>query len=151
MSHGERWIVPLNLLTIAVFGLVWATSLPLWSTCLIALPITLLLAFFGIDKYGGMQIVILVAPACLASTIGIASKHRYAVETNSELNIVPLVFQFVGTIVGSAVVLFAIMAALVGVAICWEWLTKKLGTGQIAIADEQSDPSKSPVDRDFNS
>lgn len=103
MSHGEQWIVPLNLIVIIAFALVWATTFPLWTTLLIALPLALVLAFFGIDKYGGMQIVMLVAPACLMATVGIAKKYRDAIETHSELNIGYLILQFAGTIAGGAI------------------------------------------------
>ena len=138
MSHGEQWIVPLNLIIIIAFAVVWGVTFPLWTTLLIALPLALVLAFFGIDKYGGMQIVMIVAPACLMATVGIAKKYRAALETHSELNIGYLALQFAGTIAYGAAVLFAILAAFVGVAIGWDWFSTKVGVQRRKKADEQT-------------
>ncbi len=155
MNHGHRWIVPANLLTIAVFELVWATSLPLWSTCLIALPIGLLLAFIGIDAYGGMQIVSIAAPTCLFATICIAGEYRHSAETNSELNIGLLILRFAftvaGTIVGFAVVFLALALVFEGVAICLKWSTKKNRHSAIRNYRQTKRPPKSPVRRKFDS
>ena len=127
MSHGEEWIVPLNLITITAFVVVWMITFPLWTTLLLALPLALILAFLGIDKYGGMQIVLFVAPGCLVATVGIARSYLVAIATQSELNIGNLVLQFFGKIAGMVVILLMISTALFGVLIGWEWYSQKLG------------------------
>lgn len=143
MNHGEQRIIPLNLLTIIAFAVVWSVTFPLWTTLLIALPLALVLTFFGIDKYGGMWIVVLVAPACLYATAGIAKKYRDALESQSELNIGYLALEFIGTIGGVAIILFAVLATLVGIAIGWEWCSAKRGLARQIRSDEQCDEPKS--------
>lgn len=153
MSHGEQWIVPLNLFMIAAAVVLWCISLPLWTTFVIAVPLALVLAWFGIDKYGGMQIVMLIAPAFVAATIAIGKKYRDAIAAQEDIRVGSLLLEFIGTIVVLPVVLFAILAMFVGVALAWDWGRSKLGFASIAtnqrVADEQSGEPEPPMTRDL--
>lgn len=138
MDHGERWIVPTNMFVIAAFVVLWGVAFPIWTTLLIAIPIALALAYIGSDKYGGMQVVLLVAPACLMATGSIAKEYRDALVNHSELSIVPLILRFVGTVAGGAIVFFIAIMAAVGVAIAWEWFCAKVGLLERAKVDRES-------------
>ena len=132
MSHGEQWIVPLNLFLIAATVVLWGVALPLWTTLLIAAPLAGLLAFFGMDKYGGMQIVMLIAPAWLGGTMFLAKRYRDSVDSETALNVGYLAIQFGGIILVGAIAMFAMMAALVGLVIAWEWIRARLGLAPTA-------------------
>ena len=126
MDHGERAIVPLNFFMIVATVLFWAVFLPMWSKLVVAFPFGLILAWFGRDKYGGMQIVMLVAPSNFLATISLAKAYRDANKSGLEIDISSLVLQFLGTIVIVPVVLLLILLAFVGVALTWEWGYSKL-------------------------
>jgi hypothetical protein len=130
MSHGEQWIVPANFVMIALTVLFWAIFLPLWSTVLIAVPIAAVLAYFARDKYGGMQICLLVTFGWFAATAGAAKVYRHAVESHTELPLGQVVLLFIATIVVLPIVLFVALAVVAGILIAWEWLCGKLWCGK---------------------
>lgn len=121
MSHGERAIVPFNFFLIAATVLLWAVSLPLWSTLAIALPIAVALGRIAGDKYGGMQLCVLITPGWMVGTIFLAKAVERAEETDATVSVGPLVVGFLGSVLGFIVLLVVALALMVGVILAWEW------------------------------
>lgn len=126
MSHGEHAIIPFNLFFILATVVLWATVFPVWSTLVIAIPVALLLLWFATDKYGGMQLVALLAPACLIATLTIGQHYRQSIETQTEFNLAGSLLMFVGAVVLFPIALFLFMLIHLGVFLAWEWARGKL-------------------------
>lgn len=122
MSHGEEFLVPINLLLIASSVVIWGISLPLWTTLAIAVPFALVLAAMLTDKYVGMQIVMLIAPAFLFASISIGSRYKEAIAAQADSWVGYLLLEFVVKIVVLPLLVFAMLMLLAGVFFVWEWM-----------------------------
>lgn len=121
MNHGEQWTVPFNRLLIVFALVLWAVWLPWWTTLIIALPIGLLLGSVVGNRYGGMQVVMLIAPAFLAATMGLVATFRDADPSSTRPGAGELFISFLGTMITWMAVVVAVMAATIGIRIAREW------------------------------
>ncbi|MAT15466.1 MAG: hypothetical protein CMJ46_09370 [Planctomyces sp.] len=125
MDHNERNIIPLNLFMIALTALSWAIFLPLWSTLIIALPICLALSWFARDRYGGMQVVMVVAPGLFFGTLVLAEKYQDAKNSASEVSFGQLIWEFVAAALMVPLAISAFFAAIVGIIFLLEWFQRR--------------------------